>query len=287
LLETVYLGNSLWHWLIALAIAAAAFAVTSVIRRFILKKFGKRAQLSGTPWDDILVVLAQATKPLFLAAVAGYLGTRVLTFPARVGAGIGKMGFLALLIQLAVWGGSLMTFWIERLVKAKAEDGGHTMTVRTLGFVAKLVFFSVVLLWGLDNLGVNVTALVTGLGVGGIAVALATQNILSDLFASLSIVLDKPFVIGDYIVVGGLQGTIENIGLKTTRVRSLSGEQIIFSNADLLQSRIQNFRRMRERRIEFGLVFSTTPPRISSSRCPVSSKKRSRTSRRPGSTGPI
>jgi len=112
----------------------------------------------------------------------------------------------------------------------------------------------------LDNFGVNITGLVAGLGIGGIAVALAVQNILGDLLASLSIVLDKPFVIGDFIVVDSLSGTIEHIGLKTTRIRSLNGEQLIFSNNDLLKSRIRNFKRMSERRVVFhlGVVYQTS-----------------------------
>ncbi len=115
------------------------------------------------------------------------------------------------------------------------------------------------LLLTLDNLGVNVTALVAGLGIGGIAVALAMQNILGDLFASLSIVIDKPFVIGDFIVVDDYKGTVEHVGLKTTRVRSLGGEQLVFSNNDLLKSRVRNYKRMYERRIEFsfGVLYQT------------------------------
>jgi len=119
--------------------------------------------------------------------------------------------------------------------------------------------WSVVLLLFLDNLGINVTALVTGLGIGGIAIALALQNILGDLFASLSIILDKPFEIGDFIAVGELKGNVERIGIKTTRLRSLTGEQLVFSNSDLLSSRIQNFKRMFERRVSFqiGVTYET------------------------------
>ena len=122
----------------------------------------------------------------------------------------------------------------------------------------------IILLIALDNLGVNVSALIAGLGVGGIAVALAVQNILGDLFASFSIVLDKPFVIGDFIIVDNFMGTIEHIGLKTTRVRSLSGEQLIFSNSDLLKTRIRNFKRMYERRVVFsiGVVYQTSHEKL-------------------------
>jgi small-conductance mechanosensitive channel len=117
----------------------------------------------------------------------------------------------------------------------------------------------VLILVALDNLGINIKTLIAGLGISGIAVALAVQNILGDLFASLSIVLDKPFVIGDFIIVNEYLGTVENVGLKTTRIRSLSGEQLVFSNGDLLKSRIRNFKRMYERRVVFsiGVLYQT------------------------------
>jgi small-conductance mechanosensitive channel len=113
----------------------------------------------------------------------------------------------------------------------------------------------------LENLGVDISALVAGLGIGGIAVALAVQSILGDLLASLSILLDKPFVIGDYLSVDDLGGTVESIGLNSTRLTSLTGEQLVFSNKDLLQSRIRNFGRMEERRVLFriGVVYGTPP----------------------------
>ena len=119
--------------------------------------------------------------------------------------------------------------------------------------------WSIVLLLALDNLSIDVTALVTGLGIGGIAVALAAQNILGDLFASLTIVLDKPFLLKDFLIVNEFLGTVEHIGLKTTRLRSLTGEELVFSNADLLNSRIRNYGRMFERRVVFslGVVYQT------------------------------
>jgi small-conductance mechanosensitive channel len=130
--------------------------------------------------------------------------------------------------------------------------------------VGRALVWAVVGLLVLDNLGVDVTALVTGLGIGGVAVALALQNVLSDLFASLSIVLDKPFVVGDFIVVGDSMGSVEHVGLKTTRLRSLSGEQLVVSNSDLLGSRIRNYQRMSERRAVFqlGVTYETPPDKL-------------------------
>jgi small-conductance mechanosensitive channel len=139
-------------------------------------------------------------------------------------------------------------------------DPASVTTVSALGFVGKLVLWLVILLLALDNLGVDITGLIAGLGIGGIAIALAVQNILGDLFASLSIVLDKPFVIGDFIIVDNYLGTMEYIGLKTTRLKSLSGEQLVFSNSDLLTSGIRNFKRMYERRVVFTIeVVYQTP----------------------------
>ena len=145
-------------------------------------------------------------------------------------------------------------------------DPASATTVSMLTFIAKLVLWAVVLLLALENAGIDVTALIAGLGVGGIAIALASQHILGDLFSALSIVLDKPFVLGDFIVVGDLMGTVEKIGLKTTRLRSLSGEQLIFSNADLLQSRTRNFKRMNERRVVFslGVTYQTSADMLES-----------------------
>jgi small-conductance mechanosensitive channel len=113
----------------------------------------------------------------------------------------------------------------------------------------------------LDNVGIDVTALVAGLGVGGIAVALAVQNVLGDLFASLSIALDKPFTLGDFLIIDDYMGSVEHIGLKTTRIRSLSGEQLVFSNTDLLKSRIKNYGRMFERRVVFKIGVTYQTPR--------------------------
>ena len=131
--------------------------------------------------------------------------------------------------------------------------------VSLIKFIARSIIWSIALLLCVENIGIDITALVAGLGIGGIAIALAAQNILSDLFASLAIVLDKPFEIDDYIVVGDISGTVEQIGIKTTRIRALSGEELVCSNADLLGSRVRNYKRMKERRaiFELGVVYQT------------------------------
>ncbi len=131
------------------------------------------------------------------------------------------------------------------------------------------VIAAVLLLLTLDNLGINITTLVAGLGIGGVAIALAVQNILGDLFASLSITFDKPFVLGDFLVVDNYMGSVEAIGIKTTRLRSLTGEQIVLSNADLLGSRVRNYQSLKERRVEFGFSVAPTTPRQKAGELPA------------------
>jgi small-conductance mechanosensitive channel len=145
----------------------------------------------------------------------------------------------------------------ERRLK---EDPASVTTISALGLLARVVVWVLVILLILTNAEVKIGPLLAGLGVGGIAVALAVQTVLKDLLASLSILLDKPFVVGDFLIVGDLMGAVEHIGLKTTRIRSLSGEQLVFSNNDLLESRVRNFGRMRERRVVFklGVTYQTT-----------------------------
>jgi len=166
------------------------------------------------------------------------------------------------LIQVAIWSDALITFWVgcyER--EHMAEDASRVTTVRALSIVGRLILVVIIVLLALDNIpGVEASALLGSLGITGIAVALAVQNVLSDLFASLSIALDRPFVIGDFIIVGDDSGTVEHIGLKSTRIRSLSGEQLVVSNNDLLSSRVRNYGRMTDRRVVFSVgVVAETP----------------------------
>jgi small-conductance mechanosensitive channel len=164
------------------------------------------------------------------------------------------------LIQAAVWGHRALRAWLTDYYQSRAGDPARATSAAAVGFIAQTVLWTVLLLMVLDNLGVNITTLVASLGIGGIAVALAVQNILGDLFASLSIVLDKPFVIGDFIIVDKYLGTVEYVGLKTTRLRSLGGEQLVFSNADLLKSRLQNMTRMNRRRAAFTVAVAYDTP---------------------------
>lgn len=261
LLEQTFFNNTVAKWAIALLIAAAVFAILRIIKTVLSRRLHKLAKKTESDIDDFFADLIKRIKIFFLLILAIYIGSITLSLPKTLSNVIGKLVIIALLWQGAVWGSGTISFWISRYKKRKTEEDAATgKTFTALGFVLRLVLWSVILLLAFDNLGVDITALVAGLGIGGIALALAAQNILGDLFASLSIIFDKPFVIGDFIIVDNFSGTVEYIGLKTTRVRSLSGEQLIFSNSDLLKSRIRNFKRMIERRIVFslGVIYQTS-----------------------------
>lgn len=176
---------------------------------------------------------------------------------------------IALVYQAGIWGTGVIAHILERERLSAGTGGGTATTLAALGFVARLVLWSVLVLLGLHNLGVNVTALIAGLGIGGIAVALAVQNILGDLFSSVAIVLDRPFELGDFVIIDDTLGTVEHIGLKTTRIRSLSGEQIVVGNSQLLESRIRNYKRMAERRIVFSLGVTYETPHDLVARIPA------------------
>ncbi|MGD2217249.1 MAG: mechanosensitive ion channel family protein [Gemmatimonadales bacterium] len=259
-LQRTYLGNSVETWIAAIAVAILTLLVLRFVQSVAARRLARRAERTRIGLDDLAAELVRKTRFFFPLLVALYGGAQPLALPPTVDRVLRAVVVIALLLQAAVWGNTILSFWITRYMqKRMEEDAAAATSVGALRFVGKLVLWTIVVLLALDNIGVDVTALVTGLGIGGLAVALALQNVLSDLFASLSIVLDKPFVIGDFVIVGEFLGTVEHIGLKTTRLRSLSGEQLVFSNSDLLGSRIRNYKQMAQRRIvfSFGVVYET------------------------------
>ncbi|MBI3111941.1 MAG: mechanosensitive ion channel family protein [Ignavibacteriales bacterium] len=260
LLQDLYFGNSLQAWVTAAGVAVVAVLMLGVIKRLLIGRLSRIAETTSTDLDDLVVDLIKQVRFFFLLVISVYAGTLFLSLSPVLTRVTQSLVIISLLIQGALWGNKVIAFWLGKTMKKRIEeDAASATTLSALGFISRLLLWSVILLLALDNLGVNITTLVAGLGVGGIAIALALQTILGDLFSSLSIVLDKPFVIGDFIIVDEYLGSVEYIGLKTTRIRSLSGEQIIFSNSDLLQSRIRNYKRMFERRIVFtvGVTYQT------------------------------
>ena len=249
-MDFTYLNNTLESWAIALGVLVGATLTMAALRRLALYRMLALAARTDTVADDLVARMLRKTYLVILLMVAAYLASLALELSERQRLVISRVAIAALILQLAIWGDTLLRAWRDH---AYINDAPRKASRTILCFLMRLALWVIAFLMVLDNFGFNITALVASLGIGGIAVALAVQNILGDLFASLSIMLDKPFEIGDFIIVGDVLGSVEHIGLKTTRLRGLGGEQVIFANSDLLKSRIHNHKRMETRRVAFVL----------------------------------
>lgn len=253
-MDFTILNNHLAAWGIALAVALAATLFLHTARGAVVRRLQAYAPTTATCLDDLAITILSATNPLFMLLMGIWAGSNWLALPDKTVTLLSRLAIAVLLVQVARWGDVGVRGWLQHYrARRNGQDAASTTSTAALGFVARAAIWLIVILMILDNFGVNITTLVASLGIGGIAVALALQNILGDLFSSLSIVLDKPFVVGDFINVDDIFGTVEYVGLKTTRIRSLGGEQVVFSNSDLLKSRIRNYKRMQTRRIVFGI----------------------------------
>jgi small-conductance mechanosensitive channel len=263
-MDVIFFNNSTLTWLTALGIGAGVALALYVVKAVVVHHLRRIAERTETKLDDIAVAALDATKKFVIVIMGLFAGSRLLELPPQVHVLATRTAIVAGLIQAAIWGNAALRGWLNQYYENRATDPGRATSAAAVGFIARMVLWVVILLMILDNLGVNITTLVASLGIGGIAVALAVQNILGDLFASLSIVLDKPFVIGDFVIVDKYLGTVEYVGLKTTRIRSLGGEQLVFSNADLLKSRLQNMTRMTRRRAVFsiGVTYDTPQSKL-------------------------
>jgi small-conductance mechanosensitive channel len=260
--QQTFADNPLWLWFLSLGIFVLTFSLLKSTKWVTRRRLLARHQRVPSELARLGADLVRRTQVLFLLAVSLFAASLALTLPPAASRAVGILAMLALLVQMATWGSRLITYWVNREIKHQLDeekDAAAATTLNAVAFLGKIVLWTVVLLIALANMGIDITALITGVGIAGIAVALALQTILGDLFASVSIVVDKPFLVGDFIIVGEHLGTVERIGLKTTRIRSLSGEQLVFSNAELLRSTVRNFKRMFQRRIvfSFGVVYAT------------------------------
>ncbi|WP_281211708.1 mechanosensitive ion channel family protein [Pseudomonas fulva] len=258
--DTTFFGISILNLLLAVTVAVLTFLVARASISFVQRRVKHWSSHAGAMSHVVEKVLSGTSNSLlFLASLL--VGLSMLDLPERWLSRVGSLWFVVAALQIGLWVNRAIGLGLDRYFTRHNPDGSQqSSALATLSaWGARVLLWSIVLLAMLSNLGVNITAFVASLGVGGIAVALAVQNILGDLFASLSIAVDKPFEVGDFIVIGPLAGTVEHVGLKTTRIRSLGGEQIVMANASMISSTIQNYKRLQERRIvfEFGLSYDT------------------------------
>jgi len=259
----ILLNRALW------VNVSVVFAATVVLYWALLSLLGvasrrlrRRAEAHHTLLRELSAEMLARTSRLLVLGLALMLSLKLVELPPRWALALGHGWFFVLAFQVALWLDGAVQLW--QTGTPEREHVHNPVTATIIGIMLRLVVWTLLLLSLLANVGVDITALIAGLGVGGIAIALAVQTLLSDLFASLSIGIDKPFEIGDFVVFSDIAGTIERIGLKTTRIRSLSGEQIICANADLLSRTIHNYKRMETRRIEFqfGVHYQTPAEKL-------------------------
>jgi small-conductance mechanosensitive channel len=261
LVEATYMGNTLWHLTVAASVTVGALLVLLLIRRMVRSRYAKLAATPQTEFLELPLRIASGTAVLFLLVASLFIGAQWLSLPPSVGKALLTMFTIAVFWQIGLWATIAVVAALERRQRATlSTDAAAASSLGVIGFLARATIWSFVLLLTLDNLGIQIKPLLAGLGIGGIAVALAAQNILGDLFASLSITLDRPFVVGDALQVDEFNGTVEYIGVKSTRLRSLSGEQIIMPNANLLSSRVRNNSRMNQRRVVINISVDQQTP---------------------------
>jgi small-conductance mechanosensitive channel len=261
-LDDTFLGNEVRQWLVALGLFVVSYVVLKYVVRLTAAHGGRLARATRTYLDDVLLAAGDAARPFSFIAVAAYIATRSLDLSDRLDWLLLRAIITVVLVQIGLSVNAGLARWLELYKTDKYADDAEALTSFNLVlYFGKTFVWVMIVLFVLQTWGVDVTALITGLGIGGVAVALAVQNVLTDVFASLAIIFDKPFLVGDFLQVGEHMGTVEAIGMKTTRLRSLSGEQLIFSNGDMLGSRIRNYGRMEERRavFSFGLKYETAP----------------------------
>jgi len=257
-----WLGNPVERWLLAAVLIITATGVLWALKMLAVKRLSTLATRTATDFDDLLVDLLGRTRVtlIFIATISP--ATSILVLRADVHNGLRIVSVIALLVQLGIWGNGFITFWTKRYGRrGGGTSGAETTALATLAVIARMVLGGLLILFLLDNLGVDVTALIAGLGIGGIIVALALQNVVADMLGALTILASKPFVVGDFIEAQGMMGTVEAVGLRSTQIRTLGGDELIFPNKKLLDGAIRNYSRMTERRVDFRIAVAYgTPP---------------------------
>ncbi|MFH1247586.1 MAG: mechanosensitive ion channel family protein [Candidatus Omnitrophota bacterium] len=260
LTNLMFWGNSSLDYSISLALFFAGFLVVKIIERIILGHLKKLAEKTATTFDDFIIGIIKKIGVPFAYFGVFYLGVVRLTLDPLFRkiiniAAIGIMTLAAVRFSVA-----LISYGFKVYLSKRGKDEGLKRSLDGILVVINVAIWGLAIVFFMDNLGFKITAVIAGLGIGGVAVALAAQAVLGDLFSYFAILFDRPFEIGDFIITGDYLGSVEHIGIKTTRIRSLGGEQLIFSNTDLTNSRVRNYKRMERRRVVFSLGVTYQTP---------------------------
>jgi len=263
-LNQTFLGNTVLVYLTALGIFVAGIIIIRIFRSIILGRLKKWAEKTQTTLDDFMITAIEKNIIPLLYVGSFYLAIKTLSISEKAFNLINIVLIIIVTFYVLKSISSVISYSLQTYLRRKGDAETKGKELRGISTLINILVWIIGLVFLLDNLGFKVSAVITGLGVGGIAVALAAQAILGDLFAYFVIFFDRPFEIGDFIIVGDKMGAIEYVGLKTTRIRSLGGEQIVFSNKDLTDSRIHNYKKMERRRVVFklGVIYQTTAEQL-------------------------
>ena len=259
IMKQSFLGNRIMDYLICVSVILAGFVVVNICKYICLRHLKKWAEKTTTKLDDFIVGIIQSTVLPLAYFGALYLGINVLNLNLALKKGINIVGMAILTLFAARLATELITYIFTVYWTKRGKDVVLERSLKGILSVIRLIVWGVAIVFLLDNLGFKISAVIAGLGIGGVAVALAAQAVLGDLFSYFAILFDRPFEIGDFIIIGDYLGSVEHVGIKTTRIRSLGGEQLIFSNTDLTNSRVRNYKRMEKRRVVFklGVTYQT------------------------------
>ncbi|HYG14603.1 MAG TPA: mechanosensitive ion channel family protein [Bacteroidia bacterium] len=263
-LNYVFWGNPVQVWLLAIGIIIGSFIAIRVFKTIVVTRLKKWSAKTKVTIDDFIVEIVESTLVPLSYMGSIYAGISLLAFSTR----IGQVIHVAFMLVITYYILRAITAVIKHLIYSflrRQEKGEHKIKqARGLIIILNVFLWAIGLVFLIDNLGYNVTTLITGLGIGGIAIALAAQAVLGDLFSYFVIFFDRPFEVGDFIIIGDKMGSVEYIGIKTTRLRTLSGEQLICSNTFLTNAQVHNYKRMETRRVvfSFGVIYQTSREKI-------------------------
>ena len=254
-----FFNNRVSTWLFCVMFLAVGVLAMSIIKAFVTRRLKAQAEVEPTPMNEFFI--ERIKKTVVPLAYLGVVETslRILELPSRASRVTNFIGIILMAIFLIQFTVALVRFLLQEYVSKQGENPSRDRALKAISSLLNALVWVIGILFMLDNLGFRISTVVAGLGIGGIAVALAAQTVLGDLFAYFTILFDRPFEIGDQIVVGDYKGTVERFGIKTTRITGHGGEQIIVSNKDLTDSRVRNFKRMMRRRVtfSFGVTYET------------------------------
>ncbi|MBT4277438.1 mechanosensitive ion channel family protein [Candidatus Falkowbacteria bacterium] len=263
LMQSEFFNNTLADYLGAIIAFVLFLVVFKIFQSIILYKLNKFAEKTKTDIDDAFIKIIKSLKPPFYSFLAFYLALKFLIVQDLAEKIFGIMLIAWAIYQAIIAVQILIDYVLQKTLKDK-EDAHSQSAIRLMGNITKAILWLIGILLFLSNLGINVTSLIAGLGVGGIAIALALQNVLGDLFSSFAIYIDRPFAVGDFITIGQDSGTVLKVGIKTTRIKTLRGEELVVSNQELTSTRVQNFKEMKDRRVVFplGVTYNTSTEKV-------------------------